>query len=133
MDNDILPEHAPKSGRVHAAAKTRHPAKGMVASASTQSMQGTAPACQTRSTDSDSSDNNGYPPDNDSNDESNPDVDNLDTLDQDEDVILAAEEVQEEDLNEAAKLAELRIMIADGFHSFIEGTCRHSSIGQSIY
>ena len=114
MDDNILLVRAPKSGRVRAAAKTGCPARGMVASASTRSMQGTSPARQTRSTDSDSSDNDGYPPDDDSNNESNPDVNNLDTLDQDEDVILAAEEAQEEDLNEAAKLAELRITIVDG-------------------
>ena len=42
------------------------------------------------------------------------DVNPLDTLDQDNDVIQAAEEAQQEDLNEAAHLANLEIMVTNG-------------------
>ena len=37
----------------------------------------------------------------------------LDTLDQDEDVIHAVEEAQEEDLNKAAQSAELKVTVTD--------------------
>ena len=37
----------------------------------------------------------------------------LDTLDQDEDIICAAEEAQEEDLNKAAQSAELEVTVTD--------------------
>jgi len=42
------------------------------------------------------------------------DLDASDMLDQDEDVIRAAEEAQEEDLREAAQLAELKVAVTDG-------------------
>ena len=41
------------------------------------------------------------------------DLDLSDVLDQDEDVIRAAEEAQEEDLAEAAQLAELKVAVTD--------------------
>ncbi len=50
---------------------------------------------------------------NDDDDRCNPDFDPLDILDQDEVVIWATEEAQEEDLNEAAQLAELEVVVMD--------------------
>ena len=41
------------------------------------------------------------------------DLDLSDVLDQDEDIIRAAEEAQEEDLAEAAQLAELEVAVTD--------------------
>ena len=81
-------------------------------------MQGTVPTRQTRRNAIESSDDN----DDDDNDNcSDGDDDNgcdahtsdLGT-DQDEDIIQAAEEAQEGDLDEAAQSAELAIMVTDG-------------------
>jgi len=50
---------------------------------------------------------------NDDDDRCNPDFDPLDILDQDEVVIWAAEEAQEEDLDEAAQSAKLKVVVMD--------------------
>ena len=60
-----------------------------------------------QSSDGDSSDDDGCLSDGADND--NP----MDMLDQDEDVIRAAEEAQEEDLDEVAQSAELELMVTD--------------------
>jgi hypothetical protein len=66
---------------------------------------------QTRQSDS-SDDNNNYS-DDDDDDECNADANELGT-DQDEDIIRAAEEAQESDLNEAVQSAELVVTVTDG-------------------
>ena len=91
-------------------AKPQPSAKSAATSTSNQSM---FPACAG----SDSSDDDCCASDddsgNDDDDRCNPDFDPLDILDQDEVVIWATEEAQEEDLNEAAQLAELEVVVMD--------------------
>ena len=61
--------------------------------------------------DQDSNDGDNYFPDNSNVEGCNDDNAASDTLDQDEDVILAAEATQQEDLDNAEELAELVIMV----------------------
>ena len=110
---------APKSKKMHTMAKRQTCTQSMATSA-----QGTGKivtTSQTRSTDSDSGNGGGgFSADDDDNDGDNDnvttidDVNPLDTLDQDDDVIQAAEEAQQEDLNEAVCLANLEIMVTNG-------------------
>jgi hypothetical protein len=109
LDDDAAPSiPAPKSRKVRVPAKRR---------AHTLTMDASRGARKIVS--SDTSDDDGHSSDGDDEEcrdatTSVRDSSPFDTLDQDEDIIRAAEEAQAEDLNEAAQSAELQVIVTDG-------------------